>query len=183
MNLIFDKLYVLTVNTQHFVWCEKLIIFTKFLFTCYLSLTVTRSTVDENPCKASSDFPAIFVASTPWAKASSHGTLPFGTVEVGAVNWNTYRSDENVTSFLTIQECHRWDLRGVWNYPTFLSQHFHRLICCYSEFTMNSDSRCRTFSNNDKHRLNFLTNVIIINGRLNRKTKWKNSLPIRIHVD
>ena len=137
--------------------------FTKFLLTTrYLSLTDTRSTDDENPCKASSDFPAIFVASTPWAKASSHGTFPFGTVEVGAVNWNAYRSDENVTSFLTTQECHRWDLRGVSNYPTFLSQHFHRLICCYSEFTItgNSDGRCRTLSNNDKHRLNFLTNII-----------------------
>ena len=52
----------------------------------YLSLTATRSTEDENPCSASSDFPAIFVASIPCANASSHGAVPFGTVAVGAVN-------------------------------------------------------------------------------------------------
>ena len=51
---------------------------------CYLSLTATRSTDDESPCSASSDLPAIFVASIPCAKASSHGAWIFATGAVGA---------------------------------------------------------------------------------------------------
>ena len=87
ISLIFDKPDVLTVNTQHFLPRQKCMLTTnKISINYYLSLTDTRSTDDEKPCSASSDFPAIFVASTPWAKASSQGTLPFGTVAVGAAN-------------------------------------------------------------------------------------------------
>lgn len=50
----------------------------------YLSLTATRSTVDENPWSASSDLPAIFVASIPCAKASSQGAWILDTGVVGA---------------------------------------------------------------------------------------------------
>lgn len=67
----------------------------------YLSLTATRSTVDENPWSASSDLPAIFVASIPCAKASSHGAWILGTGVVGAARKGIIMKTQNAEIYVT----------------------------------------------------------------------------------